>query len=113
MTLIRVQVDFNELNALVDDLTDVVYFSDHAHSIDVQIKNENLRAVPTFSQPPEPLKHYLTDYNFLAQVSEGQRVLLYQDEDDFEVEGVVGRLRIRGRDLWYARPDWATRRDLA
>jgi len=83
MTLIRVQVDFNELNALVDDLTDVVYFSDHAH--------------PTF----------------LAQVSEGQRVLLYQDEDDFEVEGVVGRLRIRGRDLWYARPDWATRRDLA
>jgi len=83
MTLIRVQVDFNELNALVDDLTDVVYFSDHAHS------------------------------NFLAQVSEGQRVLLYQDEDDFEVEGVVGRLRIRGRDLWYARPDWATRRDLA
>ncbi len=27
MTLIRVQVDFNELNALVDDLTDVVYFT--------------------------------------------------------------------------------------
>jgi len=30
--------------------------------IDVQIKNENLRAVPTLSQPPEPLKHYLADY---------------------------------------------------
>ncbi len=83
MAVMRVQVDFNELNAIVGDLTDVVYFSDHAHA------------------------------NFLAQVSEGQRVLLYQDEDDFEVEGVVGRLHFGGSDLWYARPDWGTRRDLA
>ncbi len=83
MALMRVQVDFNDLNALVDDLTDVVYFSNHVHA------------------------------TFLALVSEGQRVLLYQDEDDFTVEGVVDRLHIRGRDLWYARPDWNTRQDLA
>ncbi len=83
MTLIRVQVDFNDLNALVDDLMDVVYVSDQAY--------------PTV----------------LAQVSDGQRVLLYQDDDDFEVEGVMGRLRIHGCDVWYARPDWATHRDLA
>ncbi len=31
--------------------------------IDVQIKNENLRAISTLSRLPNPLKHYLTSYS--------------------------------------------------
>jgi hypothetical protein len=39
----------------------------------------------------------------------GLRVLLFQDADDFEVEGVIER----DEDYdWYAIIDWSTRRDL-
>lgn len=80
----RVQVDFNQLNMIGDDnLTDVVYFNPHV---------ETHRAL-------------------LAAIQEGQRVMLYQDEGDFEVEGVVARSP--HSDTWYARPDWTTFRDLS
>ena len=32
--------------------------------IDVQINNENRRAIMTLRQPPTFLKHYLTDYSW-------------------------------------------------
>ena len=45
---------------------------------------------------------------------EGDRVLLYQGEDDFEVEAVLNRGRTPyGDERWVAAPDWSTKRDLA
>jgi len=44
-------------------------------------------------------------------VTEGERVLLY--DDSLEVEGVVHQgTNARGISYWYANPDWTTRRDL-
>jgi hypothetical protein len=45
----------------------------------------------------------------------GDRVILFQDEDDFEVEATiyfrfVGELK---RDSWVAVPDWSTKRKIA
>jgi hypothetical protein len=47
-------------------------------------------------------------------LQEGDRVVLYQDEDDFEVEATL-RWGGTGHDdvCWVAIPDWDTRRDLA
>lgn len=45
----------------------------------------------------------------------GLRVILFQDEDDFEVEGVIERDTEQdssGYKDWYAVIDWSTRRDL-
>ena len=42
----------------------------------------------------------------------GLRVILFQDEDDFEVEGVIERDEYHGHsgdDGWYAIIDWSTR----
>ena len=44
----------------------------------------------------------------------GLRVILFQDEDDFEVEGIIERDTVDdgGYQGWYAIIDWSTRRDL-
>jgi hypothetical protein len=43
----------------------------------------------------------------------GQRVLLFQDEGDFEVEAVLSFQHIKevGYDCWVAKPDWSTRKN--
>jgi hypothetical protein len=38
----------------------------------------------------------------------GQRVILYQDVDDFEVEGTIFTETIHGKVWWLALVDWAT-----
>ncbi|HEY8602313.1 MAG TPA: hypothetical protein VIL85_28075 [Thermomicrobiales bacterium] len=45
----------------------------------------------------------------------GLRVILFQDDDDFEVEGVIERDKYQGQcgdDGWYAIINWSTCRDL-
>ncbi|HEV7229106.1 hypothetical protein [Brevundimonas sp.] len=50
-------------------------------------------------------------------LSHGDRILLWQDEDDFEVEGVLAFGRpgppAVDRDAWYAQVDWPTLRRLS
>ena len=45
----------------------------------------------------------------------GDRVLLYQDEDDFEVEAILDHRYVpyQLRDEWIAIPDWTTLRDIS
>ncbi len=45
----------------------------------------------------------------------GQRVILFQDEDDFEVEATVRFEFVYelGRESWVATPDWPTKRAVA
>ena len=43
----------------------------------------------------------------------GQRVIVYE-VDDFEVEAILEKDILKdGREIWYAVPDWSTRRDLS
>jgi hypothetical protein len=44
------------------------------------------------------------------RLTKGQKVLLYQDEDDFEVVATLDYTYVDmlGRDEWVARPDWST-----
>ena len=43
-------------------------------------------------------------------LSSGDHVLLYQDDDDFEVDAILDYrfLDVIGREGWAAYPDWAT-----
>jgi hypothetical protein len=43
-------------------------------------------------------------------LGKGDLVLLYQDEDDFEVTAALDHIHVHvlGRDAWIARPDWST-----
>ena len=47
-------------------------------------------------------------------LKEGEKVILFQDENDFEVEAVVEFRFIGdlGRDGWVAIPDWSTKRSI-
>jgi hypothetical protein len=56
------------------------------------------------------------DQGFDPQIDEnGSRVILYQDEDDFEVEAELryGFIPELQREGWLAKPDWSTERDLS
>ncbi len=78
----RVRADFNTMNAYVG-------------------KNDHLA--------DERRRVWLNPRPYLRP---GLRVTLYQDEDDFEVEGVVQHDEEFGDQGWYALIDWSTRRDL-
>lgn len=59
------------------------------------------------------LQHEGTDIEAKAPglgLSPGDRVLLYQDEDDFEVTATLDRkfVDLIGREAWVAFPDWST-----
>jgi hypothetical protein len=45
----------------------------------------------------------------------GEKIILFQDEDDFEVEASVEFRFVKelGRDSWVAVPDWATKRSVS
>ncbi len=49
-----------------------------------------------------------------AILRRGDRVILFQDEDDFEVEAVVDFRFVNElkRESWIATPDWSTKRNL-
>jgi hypothetical protein len=79
----RVYADFNTMNAYVG-------YNDHL--------TDERRRVWLTSQP-----------FFMARL----RVVLFQDEDDFEVEGTIEHDdRLGNQEGWYAIIDWATRHDL-
>jgi hypothetical protein len=44
----------------------------------------------------------------------GDKVILYQDEDDFEVTASLDfrYVEFLGRETWVAYPDWSTQKDL-
>jgi hypothetical protein len=48
------------------------------------------------------------------QLKAGNRVLLYQDDDDFEVEAILDYRYVPYLlgDAWLAIPDWTTMRDM-
>ncbi|MDB5733254.1 MAG: hypothetical protein JWQ03_3149 [Variovorax sp.] len=81
----RVYTDFNTMNVLIG-------------------RNDNLTI--------ERRRVWLTQQPFFQS---GLRVILFQDEDDFEVEGTIERDEYHGQggnDGWYAIIDWSTRREL-
>jgi hypothetical protein len=49
-----------------------------------------------------------------ALLKKGDRVVLYQDEDGFEVEAIIDFQSINEpeRESWIATPDWSTKRTL-
>jgi hypothetical protein len=49
-----------------------------------------------------------------AILKKGDRVILFQDEDDFEVEALIDFRFVNelGRESWIATPDWSTKRNL-
>ncbi len=52
--------------------------------------------------------------DLLDQLRAGTRIACYQDEDDFEVEGIIEIDQDQdGTQWWFVRLDWSTRRDLA
>ena len=47
-------------------------------------------------------------------IKKGDKVILYQDEDDFEVTASLDfqYVEMLGRETWVAYPDWSTQKDL-
>jgi hypothetical protein len=53
---------------------------------------------------------HLSDQISSLGVSIGDKIILYQDEDDFEVLATLdfGYVDMLARDAWFARPEWST-----
>lgn len=43
-------------------------------------------------------------------IAKGDKIILYQDEDDFDVTAILDRryVDVLGREVWVAVPDWST-----
>jgi hypothetical protein len=52
----------------------------------------------------------LNDQVSNLELSKGDKIILYQDAEDFEVTATLnfGYVDILARDAWFATPDWST-----
>ena len=52
----------------------------------------------------------LNDQISSLELLKGNKIILYQDADDFEVTATLdfGYVDILARDFWFATPDWST-----